>query len=93
MTVKLSLYHYLSLLFQFCVIPESTMKVTKDTVTISDLKYLFGSKGHTVQPKENWGFLLKICPPLPKVRLRLWNVISNTFLDFGFGTKRHMVEI
>ena len=47
---------------------------------------MFGSKGHTVQLKENWGFLLKICPPLPKVRLRLWNVISNTFFDFGFGT-------
>ena len=28
------------------------MKVTKDTVTISELKQYFGSKGHTVQLKD-----------------------------------------
>ena len=37
MTVELSLYHYLSLPFQAYIIPESTVKVTKDTVTISEL--------------------------------------------------------
>ena len=52
MTVKLNLYHYLSLPFQFSFLPESTMKVTKDTVTISDLKNFFGSKGQTVQLKD-----------------------------------------
>ena len=52
MTVKLNLYHYLSLPFQFYFIAESTMKVTKDTVTISDLTNLFGSKGQTVQLKD-----------------------------------------
>ena len=38
MTVKLSLYHHLYLLFQFRIAPESTIKVTKDTVTISELE-------------------------------------------------------
>ena len=53
MTVKLSLYHYLSLLFQFRIIPESTMKVTKDTVTISGLSlFAFLLKGQTVQLKD-----------------------------------------
>ena len=28
------------------------MKVTKDTVTISELEYLFGLKGYTVQLKD-----------------------------------------
>ena len=53
MTVKLSLYHYLSLLFQFHIVPESTMKVTKNAVTISDLAYFLDSKGeYTVQLKD-----------------------------------------
>ena len=33
----LKLYHYLSLPFQFSILSETTMKVTKDTVTISEL--------------------------------------------------------
>ena len=41
------------------------MKVTKDTVTISDLTSFFGSKGHTVQlndadPKELQLFIEKL---------------------------------
>ena len=52
MTVKLNLYHYFSLPFQFRFIPESTMEVTKDTVTISDLKYLYGLERQTVQLKD-----------------------------------------
>ena len=57
MTVKLNLYHYLSLLFQFGIIPESTIKVTKDTVTISELQCwliggFLGRKGQTVQVKD-----------------------------------------
>ena len=52
MTVKLNLFHYLSLLFQFLIIPESTMKVTKDTVTISELKKWYVSNRHTVQLKD-----------------------------------------
>ena len=52
MTVKLNLYHYLSLPFQFYFIPESTMKVIKDTVTISELKDWEGSKVQTVQLKD-----------------------------------------
>ena len=54
MTVKLNLYHCLSLPFQFYILPETTMKVTKDTVTISDLAIgnWYGSKGRTVQLKD-----------------------------------------
>ena len=53
LTVKLNLYHYLSLPFQFRIIPESTMKVTKDTVTFSGLRYFtLTLKGQTVQLKD-----------------------------------------
>ena len=52
MTVKLNLYNYLSLPFQFRIIPESTMKVTKDTVTIKELKDWWGHEGQTVQLKD-----------------------------------------
>ena len=52
MTVKLNLYNYLSLPFQFRIIPESTMKVTNDTVTISELEFWIGSKRYTVQLKD-----------------------------------------
>ena len=47
-TMQLELYHYLSLPFQFPILPESTMKVTKDTVTITGL----GLTGDTVQLKD-----------------------------------------
>ena len=48
-----SLYHYLSLPFQFEIMPETTMKVTKDTVTISELQKLRPPlKSHTVQLKD-----------------------------------------
>ena len=52
MTVELSLYHYLSLPFQAYIIPESTVKVTKDTVTISELLDSIWSKSRTVQLKD-----------------------------------------
>ena len=54
MTVKLNLYHCLSLPFQFFIIPETTLKVTKDTVTIGDLAvgHFYGPKGYTVQLKD-----------------------------------------
>ena len=35
--VELKLYHYISLTFQFPLMPTTTMKVTDDTVTISGL--------------------------------------------------------
>ena len=39
--------------FQFSILPETTMKVTKDTVTISELRRGHrGSKGQTVQLKD-----------------------------------------
>ena len=49
----LTLYHYISLPFQFFILRETTMKVTKDTVTISELrKGVCGPKGQTVQLKD-----------------------------------------
>ena len=49
----LKLYHYLYLPFQFSILPETTMKVTKDTVTINELKpYYAGPKRQTVQLKD-----------------------------------------
>ena len=51
------------------------MKVTKDTVTISELENCFGSKGHTVQLKDadpnELQILSKRCPSLSKARLRV----------------------
>ena len=39
--------------FQFHILPETTMKVTKDTVTISELRQGFGGPiGRTVQLKD-----------------------------------------
>ena len=52
MTVELSLYHYLSLPFQAYIIPESTVKVTKDTVTISELRDLIWLNSRTFQLKD-----------------------------------------
>ena len=48
------MYHHLSLPFQFDILPETTMKVTKDTVTISELRLVVGwvPKGQTVQLKD-----------------------------------------
>ena len=43
------MYHYLSLPFQFYILAETTMKVTKDTVTISELKDWGGGGGSKVQ--------------------------------------------
>ena len=53
--MELKLYHYLSLPFQFSIRPKTTIKVTKDTVTISELMVwplLSGEKGKTVQLKD-----------------------------------------
>ena len=46
--MSLKLCHYLSLPFQYKIMPETTMKVTNDTVTISGLNY----RGDTVQLKD-----------------------------------------
>ena len=49
------MYHYLSLPFQFSILPQTTIKVTKDTVTISELQELGLlplQKGQTVQLKD-----------------------------------------
>ena len=49
------MYHYLSLPFQFSILPQTTIKVTKDTVTISELQelgLLLLQKGKTVQLKD-----------------------------------------
>ena len=49
------MYHYLSLPFQFFILPQTTIKVTKDTVTISELQELgsfLHQKGQTVQLKD-----------------------------------------
>ena len=63
--IKLKLHHYLSLPFQFEIMPETTMKVTKDTVKISGL-----GRGYTVQlkdadPNELQLFIAKM-PPFTK---------------------------
>ena len=50
--VNVTLYPYLSLPFQFYFLPETTMKVTKDTVTISELVRMGGVKGQIVQLKD-----------------------------------------
>ena len=53
--MQLKLYHYLSLPFQFDILPETAIKVTNNTVTISELQRR-GSwppqKGQTVQLKD-----------------------------------------
>ena len=41
-----AIVNYLSLPFQFFIVPETTMKVTTDTVTVSEL--FGGRKGQTV---------------------------------------------
>ena len=51
-SIQLTLCHYLSLPFQFSILPETTMKVTKDTVTISELLRVGGLEGQTVQLKD-----------------------------------------
>ena len=38
--------------FQFDILPETKMKVTKDTVTIKELKRWWRPKGQTVQLKD-----------------------------------------
>ena len=38
--------------FQFVIMPETTMKVTKDTVTIKQLKDWWGREGQTAQLKD-----------------------------------------
>ena len=58
--------------------PEITMKVTKDTVTIKELKDWWGHEGQTVQlkdadPNELQLFIEK-CPSQSKVRV--FKVIS-----------------
>ena len=40
------------LTFQFDILPETTMKVTKHTVTVSELKQFLGPKGQTVQLED-----------------------------------------
>ena len=40
------------LTFQFDILPETTMKVTEHTVTVSELKQFLGPKGQTVQLKD-----------------------------------------
>ena len=78
-------YHYLSLPFQFAIIPASTVKVTKDTIKISKLQLWTYpcSKGQTVQlkdtdPNELQRFIEKL-PSSIKGKTKSMNVISNTF--------------
>ena len=71
--------------------PESTVKVTKDTVTISELQHWLLVGRWTVQlkdadPNELQLFIEKM-PASIKGKAK-----SMKCIDFGFGTKRHMVE-
>ena len=71
--------------------PESTVKVTKDTVTISELQHWLLVGRWTVQlkdadPNELQLFIEKM-PASIKGKTK-----SMKCIDFGFGTKMHMVE-
>ena len=80
--------------------PESTMKVTEYTVTISELKdRRSGRKGQTVQVKDadpnELQLLIEKIPLSLKgktksMKCSLFPIYIYTY--FGFGTKRHMVE-
>ena len=53
-TVTIVTITYLSLPFQFSILPETTMTVTKDTVTISEQHafYYMSPSKHSVQLKD-----------------------------------------
>ena len=77
--------------FQFVIMPETAMKVTKDSVTIKELKDWWGHEGQTVQlkdadPNELQLFIEKI--PVPIKGEKIFKIC----LSFGFGLKRYMVE-
>ena len=71
--------------------PETTMKVIKDTVTISGLGY----GGQTVQlkdvdPNELQLFIDKM-PASIKGKTKSMKCNFQSFFNFGFETKRHIV--
>ena len=71
------------------------MKVTKDTVTIKELKDWWGNEGQTVQlkdadPNELQLFIQKM--PVPIKGESVQRNFQNFFLSFGFGIKKYMVE-
>ena len=76
------------------------MRVTKDTVTISELQrwvtMVTGLKGQTVQlkdadPNELQLFIEKM-PASIKGKTKSMKCNFQYFFDFGCATKRHMVE-
>ena len=72
--------------------PETTMKVTKDTVTIKELKDWWGHEGQTVQlkdadPNELQLFIEKMPVPIQG------ESIQSNFQNFVFGIKRYMVHL
>ena len=67
------MYHYISLPFQFWVKPETTIKVTKDTVTISGL-----SGKNTVQLKDADPNELKLFIEKMPASIKGKNVIYNS---------------
>ena len=75
--------------------PETTVKVTKDTVTIKELKDWWSHEGQTVQlkdadPNELQLFIEKM--PVPIKGESVQSNFQNFVLSFGFGIKRYMVE-
>ena len=81
----------MSLPFQFEIMPGSTMKVTKDTVTINGLDY----RGDTVQlkdadPNELQLLIEKMPASIKGKSVKKKNV--KTLFGFGFGIKRYMAE-
>ena len=81
----------MSLPFQFEIMPGSTMKVTKDTVTINGLDY----RGDTVQlkdadPNELQLLIEKMPASIKGKSVKKKNL--KTLFGFGFGIKRYMAE-
>ena len=75
--------------------PETTMKVTKDSLTISELEDWDFRKGQTVQLKDaDPNDIQLFIDKMPaSVKGKSANIIFLNFgLSFGFGIKRHMVK-
>ena len=71
------------------------MKVTKDSLTISELEDLYDVKGQTVQLKDaDPNDIQLFIDKMPaSVKGKSANIIFLNFgLSFGFGIKRHMVK-
>ena len=75
--------------------PETTVKVTKDSLTISELEDFYYQKRQTVQLKDaDPNDIQLFIDKMPaSVKGKSANIIFLNFgLSFGFGIKRHMVK-